>query len=59
MEKWIQLNIDTPWIPKEWLPVEPLLEYPEPWEFMKEFDISLLLTVNGKIGHPKKIIHKR
>lgn len=34
-----QLNIDTPWIPKEWLPIQPLDEYPEPWDFMKEFDL--------------------
>ncbi|MEB3792585.1 Imm49 family immunity protein [Acinetobacter sp. IK40] len=34
-----QLAIDTPWIPKEWLPIQPLDEYPEPWDFMKEFDL--------------------
>lgn len=34
-----QLKIDTPWIPKEWMPIEPLAQYPEPWEFIKTFDI--------------------
>ncbi|MCU4386083.1 immunity 49 family protein [Acinetobacter haemolyticus] len=34
-----QLDIDTPWIPKEWLPIQPLDEYPEPWDFMKKFDL--------------------
>ncbi|EXB48757.1 Imm49 family immunity protein [Acinetobacter sp. 1000160] len=34
-----QLDINTPWIPKEWLPIQPLDEYPEPWDFMKEFDL--------------------
>ncbi|MCU4378387.1 immunity 49 family protein [Acinetobacter haemolyticus] len=34
-----QLDIDTPWIPKEWLPIQPLNAYPEPWDFMKKFDL--------------------
>lgn len=34
-----EVEIDTPWIPKEWLPVKPLAEYPEPWDFLKSFDI--------------------
>lgn len=33
------VEIDTPWIPKEWLPIQPLANYPEPWEFLKKFDI--------------------
>ncbi|ONG37174.1 hypothetical protein BKE30_15095 [Alkanindiges hydrocarboniclasticus] len=34
-----QLEIDTPWIPKDWLPIQALDNYPEPWEFLKEFDL--------------------
>ena len=34
-----KVQIDTPLIPKEWLPIQPLAEYPEPWAFMTEFDI--------------------
>lgn len=34
-----QLDIDTPWIPKEWLPIQPLDAYLEPWDFMKKFDL--------------------
>lgn len=34
-----QLDIDSPWIPKEWLPIQPLDEYPEPWIFLKEFNL--------------------
>lgn len=34
-----EVEIDTPWIPKEWLPVKSLAEYPEPWDFLKVFDI--------------------
>lgn len=34
-----QLEIDTPWIPKEWLPIQSLDNYPEPWGFLKEFDL--------------------
>ncbi|MDO7536800.1 Imm49 family immunity protein [Acinetobacter pittii] len=49
-----QLNIDTPWIPKEWLPVEPLLEYPEPWEFMREFDIFTPFDDEWKAWSPKR-----
>ncbi|EXS30044.1 hypothetical protein J690_0725 [Acinetobacter sp. 742879] len=53
-----QLNIDTSWIPKEWLPVEPLLEYPEPWEFMKEFDVFTPFDGEWNDWSPKKIIKR-
>jgi hypothetical protein len=35
-----QVQVDTPWIPKEWLPVEPLSHYEDPYSFMKSFDID-------------------
>jgi len=31
------LQIDTPYIPTEWMPVSPLLEYTDPYEFMKAY----------------------
>lgn len=34
-----ELELDTPWIPQEWLPVQPLQTYEEPWPFMQGFDI--------------------
>jgi hypothetical protein len=34
-----ELELDTPWIPQEWLPVRPLQTYEEPWPFMQSFDI--------------------
>lgn len=34
-----ELNIDSPWIPQEWLPVEPLAEYKLPYEFLSDFDL--------------------
>jgi len=34
-----ELELDTPWIPKDWLPVRPLEKYDEPWPFMQCFDI--------------------
>lgn len=34
-----ELDLDTPWIPRDWLPVRPLPHYDEPWPFMKDFDI--------------------
>jgi Immunity protein 49 len=33
-----ELDLDTPWIPREWLPVRPLPQYEEPWPFMQNFD---------------------
>jgi hypothetical protein len=33
------VEVDTPWIPKAWLPVIPLSEYNDPWPFMKAFNI--------------------
>jgi len=34
-----QVDVDTPYIPKAWLPVSPLQEYTDPYDFMREFDI--------------------
>lgn len=34
-----QVEVDTPWIPREWLPVKPLDKYEDPWPFMQSFDI--------------------
>ena len=34
-----ELDLDTPWIPRDWLPVRPLPHDDEPWPFMKDFDI--------------------
>lgn len=34
-----ELDVDTPWIPKEWLPVRPNAKYEDPWPFMQSFNI--------------------
>jgi len=34
-----EVQVDTPWIPKDWLPVKPLDKYEDPWPFMQAFDI--------------------
>ncbi len=34
-----ELELDTPWIPRDWLPVKPLDKYEDPWPFMQGFDI--------------------
>ena len=34
-----ELDIDSPWVPKEWLPVKPLAHYSEDIDFMSEFDV--------------------
>lgn len=34
-----ELDLDTPWVPREWLPVRSLPKYEEPWPFMQGFDI--------------------
>ena len=35
-----QVDVDTPYIPKEWLPVASLAEYADPYDFMRDFDIG-------------------
>ena len=37
-----QVDVDTPYIPKEWLPIAPIANYEEPdhWEFSRTFDIN-------------------
>jgi hypothetical protein len=34
-----EILVDSPWVPKEWLPIQPLDHYEDPWDFMKNFDI--------------------
>lgn len=34
-----ELNIDSPWVPKEWLPVKPLDHYETGIDFIDEFDM--------------------
>jgi hypothetical protein len=33
------IELDTPFIPNEWLPVSPLEEYPDPYEFMRRYTV--------------------
>lgn len=50
-----QLEIDTPWIPKQWLPIQPLDDYPEPWDFLKTFDLFTAFESEWKDYSPKPI----
>lgn len=34
-----ELDLDSVWIPNEWLAVQPLNHYPQPWGFLKQFDL--------------------
>lgn len=34
-----EIEVDSPWVPKEWLPIRPLEKYENPWPFMKDFDL--------------------
>lgn len=34
-----QIELDSPWIQQEWLPTEPLVEYPLPHDFLNDLDI--------------------
>jgi Immunity protein 49 len=31
-----RVNVPTPWIPQEWLPISPLKDYADPYDFMKK-----------------------
>lgn len=35
-----ELEIDTPMIPKQWLPVKPLAQYTDPYAFMEKYTIG-------------------
>jgi hypothetical protein len=35
-----ELSIDTELIPKEWLPVSPLPDYPDPYDFMRKWSVA-------------------
>lgn len=35
----IEVETNSRWIPKEWLPMTPLDHYEEPWSFLSEYDI--------------------
>ena len=34
-----EVEVDSPWVPKEWLPIAPLTSYEDPWPFMQSFDL--------------------
>lgn len=34
-----EVEVENPWIPKDWLPIKPNDQYDDVWKFMKEFDI--------------------
>ncbi|WP_093339581.1 Imm49 family immunity protein [Variovorax sp. PDC80] len=36
-----EVEVDTPYIPKEWLPIQPLAKYEEPYAFMRAYDADL------------------
>jgi hypothetical protein len=42
-----RVDVDTPYIPREWLPVSPLPEYSDPYDFMQGFDIWQPLPARG------------
>lgn len=46
------VQVDTPWIPKEWLPIKPLKNYVEPWEFMQKFDLWTPLDAGDSVFEP-------
>ncbi|MCS4300149.1 MULTISPECIES: Imm49 family immunity protein [Acinetobacter] len=51
-----EVQIDTPYIPKEWLPITPLNSYPEPWKFMQDFEIFTPLDEPWQMFSPKVLI---
>lgn len=36
-----EVEVDTPYIPKEWLPMTPLEAYEDPYPFMRAYDLGL------------------
>jgi len=34
-----QVQLNTPWLPAEWFPVEPLAQYEEAYPFLRDFDV--------------------
>ncbi len=40
-----QVEVDSLWVPKEWLPVAPLPCYEDPYPFLQEFDINTPIEI--------------
>lgn len=36
-----QIEVDSPYIPKRWLPVEPLAQYTDPFDFMRQYNVRV------------------
>jgi len=49
-----EVEVDSPWVPKEWLPIAPVASYEDPWPFMQSFDSISPLTVIGLPGRQRK-----
>jgi hypothetical protein len=43
-----KVEVDTPFIPREWLPISPLPAYHDPYPFMQAFPIDTPLPERGK-----------
>lgn len=49
-----QVEVDSPWVPKEWLPIAPLDTYEDPWPFMQSFDIYQPFEGDWAAWSPKR-----
>lgn len=49
-----EIDIDSPWIPRDWLPIRPPNDYVEPWSFMRNFDIWQPLDGSAAPFSPKR-----
>lgn len=50
-----QVQVDTPWIPSEWLPMRPLPAYEDPWPFLQKFDLFQPFEGDWASWSPKRL----
>jgi Immunity protein 49 len=50
-----ELDLDTPWIPKDWILFNPNARYEDPWPFMQNFDIWQPLPEPYAIYSPTRV----
>lgn len=49
-----EVEVDSPWVPKEWLPIQPLDHYEAPWPFMRNFDLWQPFEGDWALWSPKR-----
>lgn len=50
-----EIDVDSPWVPRQWLRIAPLPAYVDPWPFLAEFDFWTHFEGDYESWSPKRL----